>query len=70
MILFCVFSREISDTDFWWQLKTGEYITQTHSLPDPDPFAYTTAGAGEAYDGEADDGAVSRIGGCYEAAAS
>jgi hypothetical protein len=24
----------------------------------------------EAYDGEADDGAVSRIGGCYEAAAS
>jgi len=53
LILFCVFSREISDTDFWWQLKTGEYITQTHSLPDPDPFAYTTAGAGEAYDGEA-----------------
>lgn len=53
LILVGLFSREISNSDFWWQLKTGEYIHQTHSLPDPDPFAFTTAGAGEAYDGEA-----------------
>lgn len=53
LILVCVFSKEISNSDFWWHLKTGEYICRTHSLPDPDPFAYTTAGAGQAYDGEA-----------------
>ncbi|HEX3747249.1 MAG TPA: hypothetical protein VHW09_25105 [Bryobacteraceae bacterium] len=47
------FSPEISDSDFWWHLKTGQYIVQKHALPVPDPFAYTTAGAGEAYGGEA-----------------
>ena len=26
---------------------------QNHALPVPDPFAFTTAGAGEAYPGEA-----------------
>jgi hypothetical protein len=52
MVLLGLFSKEISDTDFWWHLKTGEYVSQTHSLPDPDPFAYTTASAGSAYPGE------------------
>jgi hypothetical protein len=47
------FTPEISDTDFWWHLKTGQYIAQNRSLPVPDPFAFTTAGAGEAYPGEA-----------------
>ena len=51
-LLLGLFSKEISDTDFWWHLKSGEYIWQTHSLPDPDPFAYTTASAGSAYPGE------------------
>jgi hypothetical protein len=37
------FSPEISDPDFWWHLKTGQYIAETHSLPVPDPFAYTTS---------------------------
>ena len=46
------FSPEISDTDFWWHLKTGQYIWEKHSLPVPDPFAYTTAMAGPAYAGE------------------
>jgi hypothetical protein len=41
--LIGLFSTEIGDTDFWWHLKTGEYIAQRHSLPAPDPFAYTTA---------------------------
>ena len=53
LILVGLFSREISNTDFWWQLRTGQYIAQTHSLPDPDPFAYTTAGAGQTHEGEA-----------------
>ena len=51
-LLLAVFSKEISDTDFWWHLKSGQYIWQTHSLPDPDPFAYTTASANAAYPDE------------------
>ena len=47
------FSPEIYDTDFWWHLKTGQYVAEHHALPLPDPFAFTTAGAGEAYRGEA-----------------
>lgn len=38
-----LFSTETADTDFWWQLKTGQYIAERRSLPAPDPFAYTTA---------------------------
>ena len=38
-----LFSTEIADTDFWWHLKTGQYLVQQHALPVPDPFAYTTA---------------------------
>lgn len=41
--LLGLFSTEIADTDFWWHLKTGQYIAERHSLPAPDPFAYTTA---------------------------
>ena len=46
-------SPEIRDSDFWWHLRTGQYIVETRSLPVPDPFAYTTAGAPPAYAGEA-----------------
>jgi hypothetical protein len=45
-------SPEIRDSDFWWHLRTGQYIVETHSLPVPDPFAYTTATAPLAYLGE------------------
>src|SRR5436190_926978 len=37
------FSNEAADTDFWWHLKTGQYIVQSHTLPVPDPFGYTTS---------------------------
>jgi hypothetical protein len=46
------FSPEISDPDFWWHLKTGQYVVQEHRLPAPDPFAYTTAMGSPAYAGE------------------
>jgi hypothetical protein len=42
IFVFGLFSVEIRDSDFWWHLKTGEYIYQTWSLPDTDPFAYTS----------------------------
>jgi len=53
LFLLGLFSTELSDTDAWWHLSSGRYIAQTHRLPAPDPFAYTTAGAQDAYAGEA-----------------
>jgi hypothetical protein len=35
-------SREVSDNDTWWHLKTGQYMLEHHALPVPDPFSYTT----------------------------
>lgn len=53
LFLLGVFSTELADSDAWWHLKTGQYIVTQHRLPDPDPFAYTTALAKPAYPGEA-----------------
>jgi len=52
--IFCLgmLSPEIRDSDFWWHLRTGQYIVETQSLPVPDPFADTTAAAPLAYPGE------------------
>ena len=35
---------QITDGDTWWHLKQGELYVSTMSLPESDPFAYTTAG--------------------------
>lgn len=32
----------VGDPDFFWHLKTGEWIWQNKRLPSEDPFAYTT----------------------------
>ncbi len=37
--------RPIVDPDFWWHLRTGQLILQTHSIPRIDPFSFTKAGA-------------------------
>jgi hypothetical protein len=50
--LLGLFSTEVDDTDFWWHLKTGQYILQQHALPVPDPFAFTTAMNPPSYPGE------------------
>ena len=34
----------ISSEDTWWHLKQGELYVTTRSLPDQDPFAFTTVG--------------------------
>src|SRR5580700_3131087 len=52
VFLIGLFSTEIADYDFWWTLKSGQFIAQNHRLPAPDPFAFTTRLAHDAYDGE------------------
>jgi hypothetical protein len=41
--LLAVLAGPVEDTDFWWHLKTGQWIAQERRLPVPDPFSYTTA---------------------------
>lgn len=50
--LLGTFSTEVADTDFWWHLKTGEWIVENVSLPDPDPFSYTSDLGLDSYEGE------------------
>src|ERR1700722_13820954 len=52
VFLIGLFSTEIADYDFWWTLKSGQFIAQNHRLPVPDPFAFTTRLAHDAYPGE------------------
>lgn len=40
--LIAILAGPIEDTDFWWHLKTGQWIAQHHRLPVPDPFSYTS----------------------------
>lgn len=42
--VFIVCTNSITDSDFWWHLKTGEYIWQTKSVPHKDVFSHTAAG--------------------------
>ena len=44
IVLFCLFgSKQIGDHDFWWHLRTGQYIAENVSLPESDPFASSGA---------------------------
>lgn len=42
--VFFLASRPVSDGDFWWHLKTGEYIIHTKSIPRTDFFSFTNYG--------------------------
>ncbi len=42
--LFVMATREITDPDFGWHLRTGEFIAQTRSIPHADIFSFTVAG--------------------------
>jgi hypothetical protein len=37
-------SRPLSDGDFWWHLRTGEFIVRNHSIPRTDPFSFSNFG--------------------------
>ena len=53
LLLLAWFTGEISDTDIWLHLKTGEHTLQTRALTVPDPFSYTSNLPSSSYAGEA-----------------
>jgi hypothetical protein len=42
--LFAMATRNVTDPDLWWHLKTGQFIVEHKSIPHMDPFSYTRAG--------------------------
>jgi hypothetical protein len=47
VVLFGIFgmaSRNVTDPDVWWHLKTGQFIAEHGSVPHADLFSYTRAG--------------------------
>ncbi len=42
VFLFIIFSVPVWDIDFWWHLATGKYIVEHKTLPETDPFSYTS----------------------------
>lgn len=44
VLLLCLFVmavRPITDPDFWWHLRTGQYVWETRSIPHQDIYSYT-----------------------------
>ncbi len=37
-------ARPLSDGDFWWHLKTGQYIIQNRTIPKVDLYSFTNYG--------------------------
>jgi len=44
LALFSMAMRPIADPDFWWHLRTGQLIVETHAIPHADPFSFTNQG--------------------------
>src|SRR6476646_3159660 len=44
LYLFLFASRPINDADFWFHLKTGQYVFSTHSVPRTELFSFTYRG--------------------------
>ncbi len=37
--------KNLREPDLWWQIRTGQWILQNHSVPSQDMFSYTYTGA-------------------------
>ncbi|HEX8175698.1 MAG TPA: hypothetical protein VF543_11320 [Pyrinomonadaceae bacterium] len=44
LVLFFLATREVTDPDFWWHLRAGQYIFETRSIPHTDIFSFTFDG--------------------------
>jgi len=47
VIFLSIFTFDLvqpTDIDFWWHLRTGQLIAQSHEVPRVDPFSFTAAG--------------------------
>lgn len=44
VLLFTAAVREVMDPDFWWHLRTGQYIAETHTIPHLEIFSGTSVG--------------------------
>lgn len=44
LVLFFLTAREVTDPDFWWHLRAGQYIFETRSIPHADIFSFTFTG--------------------------
>ena len=44
LALFSMAMRPIADPDFWWHLRTGQWMVETHAIPHADPFSFTNQG--------------------------
>ena len=42
--VFFLASKPLNDPDFWFHLKSGEYILHNHTFPTTDPFSFTFYG--------------------------
>jgi hypothetical protein len=42
--IFVLAARNITDPDFWWHLRTGQYIVETRSVPHVDSYSFTRQG--------------------------
>ena len=52
ILLVCLFSGEVRDTDVWMHLRSGQFILENRALAVPDPFSYTSSMGSERYPGE------------------
>lgn len=42
--LFAMALRPVADPDFWWHLRTGQWILENGQIPHGDPFSFTNFG--------------------------
>jgi hypothetical protein len=42
--IFTMTAGAITDPDFWWHLRTGQLICETHAIPRADVFSFTAQG--------------------------
>lgn len=45
LLIFAAAARPITDPDFWWHLRTGQYILETRSIPHTDMFSTVKFGS-------------------------